>query len=1728
MIKGNSSLKNLTGGGFDFEDHVGAYFISLLLSGVNFSEELGPVIRIEFQKRSKGIQLDDYLITFSAHGVTSRLFLSVKSYQLITTKGANSEFVEACWIDFSNSNGSGFDPNSDFLGLACSSMESKIKDSTDELINLAKGQESKNLKVHIHTPDSTSDITRAIFSSFSCPLKLGTEFGLTDDDTGILLRRLLVIPFDFENNPSDKEILAIERCQRALTSGLPDEASVLWEEVLRISNWLSSKGGYIDSSRLIKFLKNKFSLLGLYEDMQDWIHIKSQTFQHLQTIPDKIGGIITLKRKIIENINLNPNQKFIFLIGETGSGKTVVAKHWAETQINSGTVIWINGFWLNNDNPNSYGKRLSLTHDLAELLSRSPEQNGWIIIDSIEKIKEQEISELFRIVNSLDIFSNKCTWHVIITCNSEAWGRINTNFIKSGFNSQSWIEKEITIFSDENISELEELFPHFKVILKNTALKALVYRPKVLDLLALQSVDISHWIGESDLIHWYWESEIIESEKGYAKNSILLKMGEYEADNWISGVLLSDLPTSDNVIIQQMTAQNLCRRESQRIFFFHDILSDWARLQLITGHEDDLVQYLNHRIDSPLWDKSIRLFGLHILEFQKNIEKWRYFFEIFKVDGTEYSKINNLLLESIIFSLKPLPILESLMPELEKDNGLLLNRLLIQFLQVATKPNPLVLTMCRHIGINETIGSLYNRIPLWEYWGRFIPFFLKYQEKIADITPKCLLDIAEKYLTFTKPSNRYRTDFASIVLTIAESIKEKNSGYYRDKELAKLAYSTALLAIYEEPDRIRRLVLGLSGKNVRLTPQITIIENEVDSRIYGKYIQKKLPPWEYGPYSRVDSVFKKICLEGLPLLQLIQSYPELAKEIILSNIIEEPKVIDPYDSDCLNDTKYGLSSDLYVKSALFDNGPFLLFLRINPIEGLDLIIKLIDFSTGQWMKNKKDISDDNDKVTQISLLLSSGIKTFKGDHCVYYWFRDTVINFTPPPIITCALMALEKFLYEQIDEKLPIDQYIQYIYDHSESVAFFGLLSSVGKYHPILFTEPLKLLFSVPEFHLWEMTYNAQSNVSFNPFGIMESKETQKKIKSWNSMEHRVIDLHTISINYYLRYPQLNSIFEQFIPIWEERTQNPDDPLDSFFIKGTIEHYKRENYFKVEKAGKTVLEYKEPLELTKMRERFEISDENLAFTINISTFPDYCLKILIEHITLQEEELNKIWDFLDECQTSKSEIFADHVISLEDVVSGGIAVLYINHRDWLERNPDRKEWCTNTIHNIIINPPKPTRFDNPESIVIWRWDCFCARIIPYIWVEKIENEDIRSDILKLVLNPHYNTLGFLLQSCFELRSSLKENFYSLIHVSIIWSFVRKWLEFNNELSSEHEYEYIKWIDGIFEAFLNQQLSPEIPQLLELAQINQDLQEKESNSIRIPQRFTKYDLQAFQSCFTWIPTLSQAESQCERQSWIAIVKNLSKFLVFDIENRIEYLKEYQYPHDVHNWFFQIQARIICEMNPNEFSSEIWKPILALPGDSDDFIESFFTYLFIYLNEYQEHPSNFISSWKGMIDYALSLQSWDYCMNKAQDLDKRWCNLIGIMTVPSDRWNTGLIEIVNAMKDYYQNWSSHNLTRFYCLKQFTVFLTNPACSEIRIISLIWLKEFGIDQIRDQFWGDKEQNEKLAELLNVCWNNQYYKLVGNKQAFECFKLILQKLSELQVPLAIELNHRISEKPV
>jgi hypothetical protein len=192
-------VKNLSGGGFAFEDRVGARVAAAMLAGATpLDPELGPPTRVDFQVDADGWRLDDLLVSF-AH---ARWCASIKSYPQIDADKATPDFVTRAWEEILGTSGSSFDPAADLLGMVTAPLDTQSLGDVHELIKLARDQEPEHLASRIRKPGYVGTRRRTLWDSFAMPESLGSAEGLgVTTSPGEVLRRLRVIEADFDHSP---------------------------------------------------------------------------------------------------------------------------------------------------------------------------------------------------------------------------------------------------------------------------------------------------------------------------------------------------------------------------------------------------------------------------------------------------------------------------------------------------------------------------------------------------------------------------------------------------------------------------------------------------------------------------------------------------------------------------------------------------------------------------------------------------------------------------------------------------------------------------------------------------------------------------------------------------------------------------------------------------------------------------------------------------------------------------------------------------------------------------------------------------------------------------------------------------------------------------------------------------------------------------------------------------------------------------------------------------------------------------------------------------------------------------------------------------------------------------------------------------------------------------------------------------------------------------------------
>ena len=135
---------------------------------------------------------------------------------------------------------------------------------------------------------------------------------------------------------------------------------------------------------------------------------------------------------------------------------------------------------------------------------------------------------------------------------------------------------------------------------------------------------------------------------------------------------------------------------------------------------------------------------------------------------------------------------------------------------------------------------------------------------------------------------------------------------------------------------------------------------------------------------------------------------------------------------------YGLEHNFEFFPPTYLKGPFLGLLRISSKHGIQLIQNLVNHSINCWKILQKQ--DSKSPIPQTIKFSDFEIQIW-GDEYVYRWYRHPS---TSPNVLTCALMALEYWLNEEIPKSSDPQSLFSEILRQTESAAIIGVCSAVS------------------------------------------------------------------------------------------------------------------------------------------------------------------------------------------------------------------------------------------------------------------------------------------------------------------------------------------------------------------------------------------------------------------------------------------------------------------------------------------------------------------------------------------------------------------------------------------------------------------------------------------------------------------------------------------------------------
>jgi hypothetical protein len=1688
-----ASVKQTGGGGFRYEDRVGAYIAAAILARARPRSDLRVPERIDFQVADEGWALDDLLYTASDG---SRICLSIKSAQQFDGDRAPAEFVHDAWSELVGAAGSDFDGARDLVGLVAPRPGSDLETALNDLVRWAETQDSAALESRVQVPGAANDLHRSLLASLACPDDLKKEAG-TETSGARLLRSARFLPLDLETAGSVAEVQAHRWCQESLAD--PNEADDLWTALLKVVAKYRPDGGRLDWATLSGEL-GRFEFLRAIDYRPDWAALDELSSDNLERIKADLGGQVSIARsEEMSKIDSAAGQsQAVALVGPSGCGKTVAAKQWAQTDP-SGDV-----YWLAADDLEAVAKRGGLLrHGLATLIKFAP-RVGTVVIDGLDRSFEDRVFRAGAYVVAIACASPQ--WRVVVTAQEQEWPRV-TDRLREHNTSPAWETVSMEPFADSEVQEVFERLPAVRQIATSGELSEVLRRPKVLDVVAARlqeepSTPVGAISGdESSVARWFWEFALGTGQERQGRARFLLDLAERQADKLEPSTAIQGL--DDTAHLDDLAREGVIRVSDQRVAFDHDLYGDWARYQVLLSHEGDLAAYLENRLTSPMWHRSIRLYALGILATQ-GTEEWAK--RMHAVGGASLGAVHDLFLDAVAFAGNPRGALAEIWPTLVADDGRLLNRFLRRFRHTASVPNPT--WMLTFLGAEPDVvayAATLNRLPYGPLWPPVLEALAEHQDEALQLAGFETARIADSWLRQTPSDWPYRDLAAKLGVAGVERLLDDlvKPRTYVDEEIQTQLWRPALAAVTEVPDRVETLVERVFSP---VPPSKPDMEDQAfpseEARALAEFDFEEDEVFEVGPAALQD--FRTVCLDTDALHPMLRERPDLAGKVILGSLLPRQRRRSHWRYDSVLHG-FGVQDVRGWTFAHWSKGPFLAFLKTSPKEAVSTIAAFVNEATDRYLEALKVEFPEEHPAEPLAISVDGEPASWAGDGLVYVWYRG---DPRAPHTVGSALIAIEKWIYDCLDGDEDVEPFLRQVIEESRSVAFAGLLVSIGLRDPELFKGPLQFLLSVPAIYHWEHARVMQGE-SHHQIGLfMETEPIRKLITEWVELPHRKLELEGVAQQLMLSDAAMGDFFANAREQWKAEPNARDKHL--------LARLDPENWTLRElDDGVRYWDYAHPEELREESEQATAEAEENLFWLNT---PHQLRARVDEEGKATDEDLEAFWDTIEKrIKPGPLEaVTADGVVNPLDTQCGAAALLVVRYPDWLSNHPEREKWCRETLCSAALTRPETSLLDSPYDVSEWRYDCFCADAIPVLWAQDPDDPQLRQAVAVLALNQHYTTIRRLYGSAGRLRESLGDHFRQLQGLAVDvarWRMQRQMLQHTDE--DDEKKRVNQRMEEQLDSFQRGTLSAEVADFSEGATVAVGSSSRGRRRARRP----TIDLHYILAAWAWLPSFDEACDESERAEWVGYLERVLLAITQRFElgpDEDEDIGDGPYEYET-AFLLQLPQRIL-QLADEDQAARLWRPLLATGRAGNSWIESFLSGWFSLGMADSDHEARFSDRWAAMLSFTN--EAWED--ETSHDAVSNKLAILGMHAwATGDSWTAEKAPIVERMLPHYRDWASRGLTDSRGARFFIRLLRRPAAKPLIREALGWLLTADQEAAGTYRWD--EVDEELVSLLGHVASDSPDLPRSDSSEGTAFRALLQRLADSGEAVALELQKRL-----
>lgn len=1119
--KSAQSLKSASGAGFDYEDQVAAVFLAEMLAGQpSMLTEWGPAHLLQRQAASLEPHGDIVLWFRDPEQQPFRCAISVKSAPAHSAKSFAPELMGDAWQVIQSD---AFDTEHDFVALAIPPLGKGFVGKAHELTSRARSTAAGELEASLR-----GESEKAQFEAFRDPSDLS-------QNPVRLLRKMVVRDsFDLLNPVSTARNAAVRLCAEMIEGVDNDGASAgeLWGALEEIAAGLRRNGGDANVASVLAELGGRFAFRDSPHDLRQWKLLRRISDDFMQAISHELPGGLRVPRSVlVQQLRDATLQGAGTVIGPSGSGKSALVKSWAESgESGSREVVW-----LTKGSLTRCGMSAS---ELAALLLRTRKQSGILIIDGMEHWHtDVEFAYTLGLIAGL---KGDARWKVALTCQEQDWERIQKKLTAGGKVTLSAVP--CGQFDEGEVLALQRESQQIATI-DRSDLRKIMRLPHMLRVILESSLyadgTSAEGISVSNVVQSWWQDKVCGglpvSPAGTLAKRISVKLAdELEVE------LPEDIADGAEEALLSLIRNGVVRRTAfGTLHFVHDLYADWSRIQHLRPlPPEQLLAFGRTHVEHPPWFRSLTALCRQFLEMDRTPDRWRIFLrglrEAYQQRGEHYGylriepldlRLADAALEGLLTCSRLPEVFQELREEFVADDCLVLGRLLLLMKLAGSVPDTfLIQAMQKEATCSDAEQKLVEqiaRIPRIDLWEPVI-HFLK-QERA--LTVPCLSgQIASIVPMFATLAGYFRGSgyqvpqcwpaLAELAVMVGEQeLKWEIEDVYRmsssrllfaeDTE-RKDIYAAALMAADVWPERVLKLALKAAGRadwedgDLPAKFRIQWVGEFVRDRYADWQVIEPTCAWEPGPRRETSRGFSDAWLDN-GAMKTASLKPEIIEEVTMAFLIEWPRRKPPAYGGGSSVEKFGFESQFEKWYPPFwHHGPFLVLLRRSFQHGLSLVVNLVNFATERIAES---CPYQDDSTHSVELNTPVGRVEWKGHSQVFEWNVHSI--FTAEGV-TCSLMALEKWFLDELAAGKPVTEAIHYLYHHGRSLAFAGLLISVGKAHPELLMSDLSPLLPIREFYIWDQTL---SRSMLDGGWFRDPEIVNRWRQEWRNMPHRSLKL---------------------------------------------------------------------------------------------------------------------------------------------------------------------------------------------------------------------------------------------------------------------------------------------------------------------------------------------------------------------------------------------------------------------------------------------------------------------------------------------------------------------------------------------------------------------------------------------------------------------------------------------